>query len=169
MKHFALSLSLAAGLLATTAVAQTAAPQTTPQNTTPPAAAATLPNAFNEAPAGQAAPRPTTRPAPVAAPAAAPDIARAETALRGVITSVKSGQIDYSAFSTDLAAKMREQSNQMGSLLNQFGDIKTITHIGQPDGTDMFRVEFTNQATEWVIGFDNEDQIAALLFRPAAN
>ena len=163
MKSVALTLSLAAGLLATTAVAQTAAPQT-PQN---PAAAATLPNTFEARGNATQADAPDRTSPPTTASTSAPDIARAETSLREVITAIKAGQVDYTVFSDDLAAKMREQSNQMGSLLTQFGDIQSIRHLGQPDGTDMFRVEFTNQATEWVIGFDNEDQIAALLFRPA--
>lgn len=105
--------------------------------------------------------------APTGAPASAPDIARAEAALREVISGLKSGNVDYTMFSDDLAGKVRPQAGQIGSLLGQFGDLKTITHKGQPDGVDMFRVEFANQVTEWVIGFDNDDQIAALLFRPA--
>ena len=34
-------------------------------------------------------------------------------------------------------------------------------------GADLFRVTFDNQVTEWLIGFDAEDKIALLLFRPA--
>ncbi|WP_292054284.1 MULTISPECIES: hypothetical protein, partial [unclassified Brevundimonas] len=105
--------------------------------------------------------------APAGAPASAPDIARAEEALRDVISALRTGQIDYIMFSDDLAEKIRPQASQIGSLLSQFGNLKSITHKAQPDGVDLFRVEFANQATEWVIGFDNEDQIAALLFRPA--
>ncbi|MHC3128339.1 hypothetical protein OB03_14115, partial [Brevundimonas sp. GN22] len=100
-------------------------------------------------------------------PAAAPDIARAENALRQIIAGLKSGSVDYSMFSDNVAEKVRPQASQIGSLLTQFGDLKSITHKGQPDGVDLFRVEFANQATEWVIGFDNDDQVAALLFRPA--
>lgn len=122
--------------------------------------AATLPNAFDDAPQ-----RPVTPPAPVAAQA--PDIARAETALRAAIDNLRSGDVDYSAFSDDLAGKIREQAPTVSSLLAQFGNIKSMQHLAQPDGVDLFRVEFENQVTEWVIGFDNDDQIAALLFRPA--
>ena len=130
-----------------------------------PAAAATLPDAF-ASPAQTPQPaRPAAPPAPPAPPTA-PDIARAQTALLEVIANLKSAEIDYTSFSTDLAAKIREQSSQIGSLLTQFGEIKSVRHMAQPDGVDVFRVDFENQSTEWMIGFDNEDQIAALLFRP---
>lgn len=139
-----------------------ASAQTAPAQS--PAAAATLPDAF--APPAPPA-RPATPPAPPAPPApVAPDIVRAQTALVEVIANLKSPQIDYTPFSDDLAAKIREQSSQIGSLLTQFGEIKSVRHLGQPDGVDVFRVDFENQATEWMIGFDNDDQIAALLFRP---
>ena len=39
--------------------------------------------------------------------------------------------------------------------------------IAYQDGADLFRVTFDNQVTEWLIGFDAEDKIALLLFRPA--
>ena len=168
MKSIALAIGFAASLMASAAMAQSAT-----QN---PGAAATLPNAFDAPASGQPAPRATPQQpaqaqapanAPAGAPASAPDIARAEEALREVITALRSGQIDYTMFSDDLAEKIRPQTSQIGSLLSQFGDLKTITHKGQPDGVDLFRVDFENQATEWVIGFDNDDQIAALLFRPA--
>lgn len=143
-----------------------AAPATASAQTAPaqnPAAAARLPDTFST-PAQQPA-RPATPPAPPSPPAA-PDIARAQTALLEVIANLKSGEVDYSPFSADLAAKIREQSSQIGGLLTQFGDIQSVRHLAQPDGVDVFRVDFKNQSTEWMIGFDNEDQIAALLFRP---
>ncbi len=147
-----------------------AAPAAASAQTAPaqaPAAAATLPDAFGTPARQPAQPaRPATPPAMAAPSATAPDIARAQTALVEVIANLKSGQIDYTPFSNDLAAKIREQSSQIGSLLTQFGEIKTVRHLAQPDGVDVFRVDFDNQATEWMIGFDNDDQIAALLFRP---
>ena len=51
--------------------------------------------------------------------------------------------------------------------VQQFGALKTISHVGQQDGADLFRVVFEKQATDWVIAFNDDDQIAALLFRPA--
>lgn len=162
---------LGATLLAVPALAQ--------QRPTPPpaggAAAATLPDAFGESPApNSSAARPAPRPsAPTRAPAGptaqAPDIARSEEALRGVIAAVRAGRIDYSVFSPDLARKIRTQSAQMTPLIQQFGPIRTVEHKGQQSGADMFRIVFEKQATEWVIGFNDEDQIAALLFRPAAD
>ena len=146
---------LAAAVLSASLLALPVAAQTTPAPAT--GAAATLPNAFGDS----AAP---ARPAPIAE---APDIARAETALRSAIASFQSGQVDYSVFSEDLAAQIREQAAQVTPMVQQFGALKTIDHRGQQDGADLFRVVFEKQATDWVIAFNNDDQIAALLFRPA--
>lgn len=160
MKTTALFALIAVAVAAPAAASAQTAPA---QN---PAAAARLPDTFST-PAQQPA-RPATPPAPPAPPSppAAPDIARAQSALLEVIANLKSGEVDYSPFSADLAAKIREQSSQIGGLLTQFGDIQSVRHLAQPDGVDVFRVDFKNQSTEWMIGFDNDDQIAALLFRP---
>ncbi|WP_313002927.1 hypothetical protein [Brevundimonas sp.] len=127
-------------------------------------AAATLPDAFGQpaaaAPATRAAP-----PAPVSAEA--PDIARAEQALRAVIASLQSRQIDYSVFSPNLAEQIRSRAAEFAPRIQQLGAVRTVEHRGQQDGADLFRVVFEKQATDWVIGFDDEDQIAALLYRPA--
>jgi hypothetical protein len=115
-----------------------------------------------------------TRPAPAgppatsaATPAAAPDIARAEEALRGVIADVQGGGFDYSDFTPNLAAQIRQQAEQVGSLIKGFGAVKTVEYKRQEGEAQLFKVTFDNQATEWLIGFDAEDKIAALLFRPA--
>lgn len=153
---FALVLS-GALLLAAPALAQTAAPSRAPAQG---AAAATLPDAFEgDAPAASTPPA-----GPVAQ---APDIARSEEALRRVIAAFQANQIDYSVFSTDMAEQIRAQSGAVAPLIQQFGALKTIEHRGQQSGADMFRVVFEKQATDWVIAFDDQDQIAALLFRPA--
>ena len=157
MKTTALFALIAVAVAAPAAASAQTAPA---QN---PAAAARLPDTFST-PAQQPA-RPATPPTPPSPPAA-PDIARAQSALLEVIANLKSGEVDYSPFSADLAAKIREQSSQIGGLLTQFGDVQSVRHLAQPDGVDVFRVDFKNQSTEWMIGFDNEDQIAALLFRP---
>jgi len=159
MKTPILAAVLGASLLALPVAAQTT---TTPGGT----AAATLPNAFGETPAA-----PARRPAPPPAPApttVAPDIARSETALRAAIGSLTSDPIDYSAFSEDLATQIRSKANEITPLIRQFGPLKSIEHRGQQDGADLFRVVFEKQATDWVIAFNDEDQIAALLFRPAS-
>ena len=148
-----------AAMLCASLFALPVAAQTTPPAPIGGTAAATLPNAFGEpaAPARPAAP----------AVAEAPDIARSEQALRAAIASVQSGNVDYSVFSDDLAAQIREQATTVSPMVQQFGALKTIDHVGQQDGADLFRVVFEKQATDWVIAFDDQDQIAALLFRPA--
>lgn len=153
--------------IATAVAALTMAAATTAFAQSQPSAAATLPDAFDN----PAAPAQPARPAqaPAAPTATAPDIARSEAALRTVISSFQSGQVDYTSFTTDLGEQVRGQADMIGSLLTQFGAVQSVTHKGQPQGADMFEVQFENQKTEWVVGFDNEDQIAALLFRPAEN
>jgi hypothetical protein len=148
-----------AAMLGVSLLALPVAAQTTPPAPTGGTAAATLPNAFGE----PAAPE---RPA-ASAVAEAPDIARSEQALRAAIASFQSGNVDYSVFSDDLAAQIREQATTVTPMVQQFGALKTIDHVGQQDGADLFRVVFEKQATDWVIAFDDQDQIAALLFRPA--
>lgn len=153
--------------IATAVAALTMAAATTGFAQSQPSAAATLPDAFEN----PAAPAQPARPAqaPAAPTATAPDIARSEAALRTVISNFQSGQVDYTSFTTNLGEQVRGQADMIGSLLTQFGAVQSVTHKGQPQGADMFEVQFENQKTEWVIGFDNEDQIAALLFRPAEN
>lgn len=160
MKSTLIKLAVALTVVfATPVLAQSQTPQE-------PTVAATLPDAFGAA--QSATPRPATPPATAAAPAAsASDAARSETALRAIIAGLKSGNVDYSIFTTDLAAQVREQANTIGGLLTQFGPVKTVAHKGQPQGADLFEIQFEKQKTEWLIGFDENDKIAALLFRPA--
>ncbi|WP_395945372.1 hypothetical protein [Brevundimonas sp.] len=134
------------------------------------AAAGSVPNAFDR-PAqaqgqGQAQPTPA-RPASPAAAAAAPDIARAEEALRGVIADVQGTGFDYADFTPNLATQIRQQAAQVVPLIKGFGAVKTVEYERQEGEAQMFKVTFDNQVTEWLIGFDAEDKIAALLFRPA--
>ncbi|MCV0415558.1 MAG: hypothetical protein DI552_06735 [Brevundimonas sp.] len=133
------------------------------------AAAGSVPNSF-DAPAAQATPAPQ-RPgqAPVQAPAAAApaDVAEAEAALRGVIVAIQGPGPDYSAFTQNLAAQIRQQADQVTPLIKSFGALRTIEHVRPEGQAQLFRVTFDNQATEWIIGFGDDGKIAALLFRPA--
>ncbi len=166
MKTLSLTAALmGATLLAAPALAQQApARPATGATTGSGAAAATLPEAFGDSAASA---RPQAAPPAPATTATAPDIARSEEALRAVIAAMQAGQIDYTVFTPDLAEQIRAQSGAVAPLIQQFGALKTIEHRGQQSGADMFRVVFEKQATDWVIAFDDQDQIAALLFRPA--
>ena len=150
MKTLILAAALGASLLALPVAAQTAA--------------ATLPNAF-----GQPTQASAQAPAAPAAPAAAeaPDIARSEAALRAVIASLQSDEIDYSVFSVSLAEQIRGRAAEFAPRVQQLGAVQAVEYRGQQDGAELFRVVFEKQATDWVIAFDAEDQIAALLYRPA--
>jgi hypothetical protein len=127
-------------------------------------AAGTVPNSFD---APQSATAQPAAPRAAASAAQAPDTARAETALREVIAGAQGAGFDYSDFTSDLGTKIKAQEAQVLPLIKSFGAIKTVEARGQENGADLFRVTFDNQVTEWLIGFDAEDQIALLLFRPA--
>lgn len=126
------------------------------------AAAGSVPNAFDAAPAP--APAPVQAPAPTAAQA--PDIARAEAALRGVIAAVQGAGFDYSVFTPDLATRMRQLSPEISPLIKSFGAVRTVEFQKAEGDAQLFRVTFDNQVTEWMILFDPEDRIAGLRFRP---
>lgn len=135
------------------------------------AAAGAVPNGFDR-PAQAAAPqaRPAAAPATASATASAaqaPDIARSEEALRAVIASAQGTGFDYSDFTTGLGTQIRQQEAQVVPLIKGFGAVKTVEYVKQEGEAQMFKVTFDNQVTEWLIGFDAEDKIAALLFRPA--
>jgi hypothetical protein len=121
------------------------------------AAAATLPNSFDDAaPARVAAPTPQ-----------APDVIRAETALRALIASIQANEVDYAVFSDDLAPRIRQQQSRIAPVIQGFGALQTVAYIGDESGAALFAVGFANARTQWLIGFDPDDRIAALLFRPA--
>lgn len=128
-------------------------------------AAGALPNTFDRP--AQAAPVPPSAAAASAAAASTPANARSEDVLREIIAGAQSGAIDYSLMSDDLAAKVREQEAQIGPLIQGFGLVQAVDFVGAQDGADLYAVVFANAATEWVIGFDEADKVAALLFRPA--
>lgn len=125
-------------------------------------AAASMPNSFDG----------PVRVAPVAAPAAvpaarAPANPRAEAVLRDIIAGAQAGTIDYAVMTEDLAGKVREQEAAIQPLIAGFGPVQAVDFVGSQNGADLFAVIFANAATEWVIGFNEADKVAALLFRPA--
>ena len=133
------------------------------------AAAASVPNAFDRPAQTQPQTPAQAAPARPVAPAtaSAPDVARAEEALRGVIADVQGGGFDYADFTPNLATQIRAQAEQVTALIKGFGAVKTVEYARQEGEAQLFKVTFDNQATEWLIGFDADDKIAALLFRPA--
>ena len=109
----------------------------------------------------------TVRPGSAASDAQAPDVARSQEALRGVIAAAQGAGFDYSVFTPDLASKIRQQAAQVTPLIKSFGALKSVDYQRQEGEAQLFKVTFDNQVTEWMIGFDADDKIAALLFRPA--
>lgn len=153
-------------------IAQPVAAQTAPAPTPRPAAAATLPNAFDN-PAPPAGDRVRTAPpdmtAAMPAPAAevGPDVKRAEDALRAVVAGVQGDTLDYAMFSEGLASRIRSQAATIGPLIKGFGGLTDVIYVGQEQGAELFALDFANARTQWIIGFNAEDEIALLLFRPA--
>lgn len=123
-------------------------------------AAAAMPNSFD-------APATAARAAPVLAAPATPANPRAEDVLREIIAGAQAGTIDYSLMSDDLAARVREQETAIQPLIAGFGPVQAVDFVGAQNGADLFAVTFANAATQWVIGFNEADKVAALLFRPA--
>lgn len=162
MKSLALALMLAAAPVAVLA-------QTAPSAQSRPAAAAgAAPNTFDDPAARAAAPQAAAQ-AAQAQPgeqAQAPDVARAERTLREIIAAAQTGEFDYSVFSDNLATQIRGQAAQVTPLVQGFGELRSVTHAGEQQGAALFEVVFANAETQWVIGFDEDDKIGVLLFRP---
>lgn len=127
-------------------------------------AAGALPNTFDRPPAA-------SRPAPaaVAAPGqtSVPANAASEEVLRAIIAGAQAGTLDYSAMTDDLAGKVREQEAAITPLIQSFGAVQAVDFVGHQEGADLFGVTFANAATQWVIGFNADGKVAALLFRRA--
>lgn len=125
-------------------------------------AAGALPNTFD---------RPAiAAPIPAAAAldaASAPENALSEQTLRTIIAGARAGTLDYALMTDDLAGKVREQEAAITPLLESFGALQTVEFVGRQDGADLFAVKFEKADTQWVIGFNDDGKVAALLFRPA--
>lgn len=162
-RHHALPILAAAALVAAAAPAMAQSAQT-PAGGAP--AAARLPNTFdNPSAAAQAAPQ--TPPAPTPEPVDPARAAAAETILKKTIAAMQAGSPNYADMSADLAGKVREQSTAITPLIQSFGAISSVTHVGVENGAELFLVEFANQRTQWIIAQDDGGKIVALLFRPA--
>lgn len=148
------SFVLAAALLLVPAVAQAQV------------AAASMPNSFD---------RPALAPRTAAVAPATPEISaaatpanpRSEDVLREIIAGAQAGTINYALMTDDLGGKVREQEAAIRTLIAGFGPVQAVDFVDSQNGADLFAVTFTTAATQWVIGFDEADKVAALLFRPA--
>lgn len=137
-----------------------------------PAAVATLPNTFDGPPAARPAARPAAAaPAQATTPAAAPSdpaqVAAAEAMLRKTVAAMQAGAPNYGDMSENLAVKVREQSSAITPLIQSFGALTALAHVGAENGAELFMAQFANQATQWVIALNAEGKIVVLLFRPA--
>jgi CubicO group peptidase (beta-lactamase class C family) len=91
-----------------------------------------------------------------------------EAALRRLIQEVRSGNPAYDRMSQGLASVTRQQLPQLQSMLNQFGDIQTMSFKGVgPDGADLYRVDFAKGSLEFRIGLAPDGRINTALISPA--
>ena len=132
-------------------------------------AAGAVANTFDgAAPAAQVPPvqTPTQAQAAPQTQAQAPDIARAEEALRNVIASAQGAGFNYAVFTPDLGGRMRQLAPQLIPLIKSFGEVRSVDFVAAEGDAQLFRITFDNKVTEWMILFDPEDRIAGLRFRP---
>ncbi|MGA0546761.1 hypothetical protein ACO2Q1_15925 [Brevundimonas sp. VNH65] len=146
---------------------------------TPPggaAAVATIPNTFDGPPAARPAARPAAAApaqataqttAPAATPSDPAQVAAAEAMLRKTVAAMQAGAPNYGDMSENLAVKVREQSSAITPLIQSFGALTVLAHVGAENGAELFMAQFANQATQWVIALNAEGKIVVLLFRPA--
>lgn len=147
-------------LFAAVALPGAALAQTTP----PPGAAATLPNTFDQPDVARPAPAQALPPVEAGDPA---QVAAAERMLRTTIAALQAGAPNYADMTSDLASKVRQQQAAITPLIQGFGALRTVGHVGVDRGMQLFAVTFANTATQWVIGLDDQGKIVGLLFRPA--
>lgn len=164
MGAFGLALGLA--LMGAPVQAQeTQVQETETQQVPASTAAATLPNSFDR----PASSRPQARPAPVpeATTAEAPDIVRGRETLVAFIADAQDGKLDFSVFSDNVAASLRPAEAEITAAIQGYGEIQDVTYVSHQNGADLYTVRFETVLTQWVIGFDADDQVAVLLFREA--
>jgi len=180
---YAVSAAVLSMMAAPAALAQSlapagtrAAPAATPPAAapaaTPPAAAATLPNTFDQAEPKPAAPSrgpqvASSEPEPTTEVSDPAKVAAAETMLKRTISAMQTGTPNYSDMSPDLGAKVRAQATTVTPVVQGFGVLQSVKHVGHQNGAELFDVVFAQQATQWVIGLGEDGKIVVLLFRPA--
>lgn len=169
IRHLSILFATAALAAPLAALAQTAPTPTNSLAPSGPAAAARLPNTFDRPQAVPTAP--AARTAGSAAAAATPSdpakIAAAEAMLRTTIAAMQAGAPNYGDMTESLAGKVREQSAAITPLIQSFGKMQSLAHVGAENGAELFLVGFDNQITQWIIAQNGEGKIVALLFRPA--
>jgi hypothetical protein len=92
---------------------------------------------------------------------------RTEAALRRNIRELQLGQPNYEMMSPNLADTTRQQLPQLKTLMDQLGELQTVTFKGVgPGGADIYEVKFEHGSTEWRIMMDTNGKIASVGFRP---
>lgn len=109
----------------------------------------------------------TGRPSAVATAERTDADPRAEPAIRAFIGGLQTGTVDWSAFTPNLAAQIQPAEAEAAAVIGRLGALESLEFFQHRDGADLFLVRFEQADTQWVIGFDEEGKIAALLFRPA--
>jgi hypothetical protein len=103
----------------------------------------------------------------VATPAAGAPDPRAEPAIRAFIGGLQTGTVDWNVFTPNLAAQIQPGEAQAAEVIQGLGALESVEWFQGQNGADLFLVRFAEADTQWVIDFDDDGKIVALLFRPA--
>jgi hypothetical protein len=88
-----------------------------------------------------------------------------EIKLREVIQDLKNGEPNYEQMEPVLRAAVRRQYSMARSLLQQLGELQSVSYQGKEQGIDVYNVTFSNGATVWMISLLPDGKIATLEFR----
>ncbi|MBX9576402.1 MAG: hypothetical protein K2X07_12275 [Caulobacteraceae bacterium] len=103
----------------------------------------------------------------VAVPARSEPDPRSEPAIRAFIGGLQTGTVDWNAFTPSMVEQMQPGEAAAVEMIGGLGALESVEWFQHRSGMDHYLVRFENADTQWIIGFDDADKIAALLFRPA--
>ncbi len=91
-----------------------------------------------------------------------------EAAVRKNIADIQAGTPDYDQMSPDLADATRQQLPKLRTYLAQMGAVKSVQfQTVDPNGADLYHVEFEHGATEWQIALGSDGKVRLLYVHPA--
>jgi CubicO group peptidase (beta-lactamase class C family) len=90
-----------------------------------------------------------------------------ESALRGIIEGLRSGQPDYSQIRPQFTDMIRQLLPDWKATVVQLGAVQSVTFKGVgPGGADIYEVKFDGGSSEFRIGLATDGKIAGIRFQP---
>jgi hypothetical protein len=108
---------------------------------------------------------PTAPPPPGAAPMTA-TATKAEAIVRSSIDQLRTGKLDTSGMTDQMAQAINGQLPAVQAALAQLGALKSITYLGEDGGADGFRVEFDKGPVIWLVHFDASGKVDGMGMQP---